>query len=154
MCFLSMTVYIGADHAGFRLKEELKQYLTQRGVNVVDCGNEVFEKKDDYPDFAAAVARKTVRNRARGILICNNGVGMCIAANKVRGSRAVVSMTPGLARSARRDDDTNILCLGQGFVTTAQAKRIVRAFLEGSYQSIPRRNRRLKKVQRIERGTL
>ena len=83
-------IYLGADHAGWQLKEEIKKYLEELGQPYEDLGNKELEPKDDYPDFALAVARKVVEVKGKGILFCATGVGMCLAANKVGGIRAAV----------------------------------------------------------------
>lgn len=149
-----MKVFIGADHAGYALKEKVKVYLERIGISVEDCGPYAYEKTDDYPDYALKVAKKVRRSGGRGILFCNNGVGICIAANKVRGIRAVSVETVRLAKASRSDDDTNVLCLGGAFVSYETAKRIIKEWLKVRFRNAARDRRRLKKVQKIERGQL
>ncbi len=149
-----MKVFIGADHAGFALKEKVKAYLTELKVLYVDCGNEQLEPADDYTDYAYRVAKKAARTNSRGILICNSGVGMCIAANKVKGVRAVNASSPKLAKASRQDNDSNVLCLGQGFLTEQAAKKIVFAWLNAKFSPFPRYKRRLNKIKHIENGKL
>ncbi|MDD5040071.1 MAG: RpiB/LacA/LacB family sugar-phosphate isomerase [Patescibacteria group bacterium] len=149
-----MKVFIGADHAGFQLKGQLVEYFQRIGIPVEDLGNDVFDPVDDYPDFAKRVALKVARTGGRGILVCHNGAGMCMAANKVHGVRAIVAMTPAYARSSRIHDDTNVLCLGQGFVSYPMAAKIARAWLKEPFDRQSRRVRRLKKVKAIERGSV
>jgi len=149
-----MKVFIGADHAGFALKEKIKAYLTELKVPYVDCGNERLEPADDYTDYASQVAKKVARTNSRGILICNSGVGMSIAANKVKGIRAVNAYFPKLAKASRQDNDSNVLCLGQGFLTEQEARKIVSAWLNAKFSPFPRYKRRLRKITKIENGAL
>jgi RpiB/LacA/LacB family sugar-phosphate isomerase len=148
-----MSIYIGSDHGGFRLKGQLITYLTAKGFTVTDLGNKALDKTDDYPAFAANVARQVQLNKNnRGILICRNGVGVSIAANKFNDIRAVLSTTPRHASSSRFDDDTNVICLGQDYLTSTQAKKIVTAWLDQSFSNGARHKRRLDKITKIERS--
>lgn len=146
-----MRVYIGADHGGYKLKEQLKTWLAGRKITVVDLGNTILSAQDDYPDFAIAVAKKVAATGDSGILLCRNGVGVCIAANKVKGVRAAISTDTMHARSTRRDDDANILCLPADYITTAAAKKMVGTWLTTPFSGAARHRRRLKKIKRLER---
>ncbi|MDP3900052.1 MAG: RpiB/LacA/LacB family sugar-phosphate isomerase [bacterium] len=144
-------VYIGADHAGFKLKEHLKNFLSKQGYVVSDQGNIKFEKKDDYPDYAKRVAQAVGKVKdARGILICNNGIGMSIAANKVKGVRAALTNNLKIAREAVVDDNANILCLGQGHINKKEAEKIVMTFLTTEFSNLARHKRRIKKIMKLE----
>lgn len=145
------TIYIGADHAGFELKEYIKHYLYGQGFIVVDCGNTVFDKDDDYPDYAFDVARSVVLEPgARGILFCSSGVGMSIAANKIPGIRAAKISVPGQAQVARCHNDSNVLCVGARIATKDMAKEIVDNWLESKFSNAPRHIRRLDKIAKAE----
>lgn len=125
-----MVIAIGADHAGFELKEALKRTLDERGVTWVDVGT-TGSASVDYPDFAAQVASAVTRGQAdRGILVCGSGVGMAIAANKVPGIRASVITDVEAATLAREHNDLNVLTLGARRTTVDDAERIVGAFLD------------------------
>ena len=144
-------VYIGADHAGFQLKERIKLMLTREGFVVHDLGNTQYEQTDDYPDYAKLVAEKTAKGRlARGILVCGSGVGMCMAANKVKGARAVWADSEKLAQAAVEHNHANVLCMGQGFIEMKQAEKVVRAFLETAPSTEARHKRRVKKLGNLE----
>ncbi|HLD21026.1 MAG TPA: RpiB/LacA/LacB family sugar-phosphate isomerase, partial [Patescibacteria group bacterium] len=105
-------IYIGADHAGWELKETLEEYLKEKGYLVTDMGNQDLVNEDDYPDFGYAVAKRVVTDEnAHGIVICGNAQGICIVANKVKGVRAATGFNTDVAKSARADDNSNILCL-------------------------------------------
>ena len=145
-----MKVFLGSDHAGFVLKEKIKQYLKSKKVDFVDLGPSRLVNDDDYPDIAYQVANKVVKSKGRGILVCHNGVGVCIVANKVKGVRAVNTSNAAVAKSARQDDDVNILCLGQAYVSGAQAKKIINVWLKAEFSGLPRHIRRIKKIQKIE----
>ncbi|MBI5392076.1 RpiB/LacA/LacB family sugar-phosphate isomerase [Candidatus Woesearchaeota archaeon] len=142
-----MKVYLGADHAGFFLKEKIKKFLK----NVVDLGNKRFEINDDYPIYAAKVAKAVAKNKKSfGILICGSGQGVAIAANKVKGIRAIVAENVKDAYLARKDDDANILCLSGRTLSLEKAKRIIKKFAETKFENIPKRARRLKEIRRLE----
>ena len=139
-------ISIGADHAGLALKDNLKDYLLKRGLNVLDVGTNSSESCD-YPDFAKAVAEDVVSNRSQlGLLICSTGIGMSIAANKVPGARAALVVNEEAALLARQHNDANILCLGQKFTLPDHARKIVDAFLEAQFQG-GRHESRLRKIE-------
>jgi len=145
----TVTVATGADHAGYELKESLKQYLEQRGFKVLDAGTTSMASAD-YPDFARVVAQQVVdRKSDLGLLVCATGLGMSIAANKVPGVRAALVFDEKMAALARQHNDANVLCLGGKFVGPEQAKKIVDAFLEAHFEG-GRHARRMDKLQRIE----
>ena len=128
-----MRVAIGADHAGFLLKERLRIRLEQEGHQVLDEGTHSTESCD-YPDFAAPVADDVVAGRAdRGILVCGTGVGMSIAANKVDGIRAALGTVPEEVRLARAHNDANILTLGARFIEEPAADALVDVFLDTAF---------------------
>ena len=145
----ALTVALGADHAGYELKESLKQHLEQRGLKVLDYGATSVASAD-YPDFAQAVARHVAgRTSDLGLLVCATGVGMSIAANKVPGVRAALVFDEKMAALARQHNDANVLCLGGKFVGPEQAKKILEAFLEAHFEG-GRHARRVDKVEHIE----
>ncbi|HBW73851.1 MAG: Sugar-phosphate isomerase, RpiB/LacA/LacB family [Candidatus Magasanikbacteria bacterium GW2011_GWC2_45_8] len=145
------SLYIGSDHAGFKLKEEVKKYLEFLGYKFEDIGAKTFNEKDDYPEFARVVAEKVVVDvHAKGILICGNGVGVCMAANKIKGIRAGIGYNIGSAKTMRADDDTNILCLAGRVLSTEFARAIVRLWLETPFSGEERHLRRLKQVAKLE----
>ncbi len=142
-----MKVAVGADHRGFALKEELKRWLAARGHEVIDFGT-MSADRVDYPDFAFKVADAVARRRAdRGILICSTGIGMSIAANRVRRVRAALAPSVRLARLSREHNDSNVLCLGADFVSLPEARRIVATWLKAEFAG-GRHTRRLAKIAR------
>lgn len=145
-----MQIFIASDHGGFKLKEELKKYLTVLGNQVIDCGNTVYNSTDDYPDFAIPLAQAVANDKnGRGILICRNGVGVNIVANRHQGVRAVSTYDIDIARTSRADDNTNVLCLPADFVSMPKAKQLIKIWLSTSFSNAPRHKRRLKKVDSI-----
>lgn len=140
-----MRVYVGADHAGFELKEKLKRALKKDGYEVVDCGAKRYLKTDDYPDYAARVARK-VQKGGKGILLCGSAEGVCIAANKFEGIRAVPVWTLANARLSREHNDANVLCLSGWQLSEAKARRIALEWLETEFSGAERHARRIRKI--------
>ncbi len=146
-----MRVVIGADHAGFALKEALKDYLGEQGHEVVDVGAHEYDGSDDYPDFSAAVGRAVVSGEApRGILVCGSGVGACIAANKINGVRACLCHDIYSATQGVEHDDMNVLCLGGLIIGEALARKLVDGFLSATFVGAGRFQRRLDKVLALE----
>lgn len=145
-----MRIAIGSDHAGFGLKETIKALLDDLGVPFDDLGAASAESAD-YPDFAEAVARAVAAGRAdRGILICGTGIGMSIAANKIRGVRAALAWNEATARLGRAHNDANILALGGRTTPVGAVGSIVRAFLATEFEG-GRHGARVAKIAAIER---
>lgn len=154
---MSKTIYLGADHAGFELKEKIKLWLKKQKISFQDLGNTIFDSNDDYPDFAEKVARKVAQEKTLGILFCGSAEGMCIAANKIRGARAVTPCNPLAAKRAREHNDANIICLAGGKtlepmpgISFSSTIKILDIFLKTKFSSEARHVRRLKKVNLLE----
>ena len=144
-----MKIAVGADHAGFALKERLTEKLKADGHEVVDLGTHSAESTD-YPDFAAAVGRKVVAGEAdRGLLVCSSGVGMSIAANKIRGVRAALGFTADEVSYTRRHNDANVLALGAKYTEEPEAKALLDTFLSTPFEG-GRHQRRLDKIKKLE----
>lgn len=169
-----MTIFIGADHRGFKLKEELKAWLSEEGHEVVDCGNTKHDPEDDYPDFGKAVAQRVIANtssviasharggakqsksgetlrqaqddNAKGIVLCGSGVGLCIAANRHRGIYCALAFDEKQIYHARRNDHINMISLPSDFVDLEKAKKLVNVFLETELVAKEKYIRRLKKM--------
>jgi ribose 5-phosphate isomerase B len=145
-----MRIAIGADHAGFPLKEALKPVLDAAGVAYVDFGT-LSSVPVDYPDIAAAVACAVAARRFDcGVLVCGTGIGMAIAANKIAGIRAAPADRPDLARMARWHNDANVLTLGARVTSPDEAAVIVRTFLDTPFEG-GRHRLRLDKIAALER---
>ncbi len=147
-----MTIYLGADHRGFALKENIKKMLTGGPHQVVDLGNSRYDADDDYPDFAEAVAKKVSEHpeEDRGIVICGSGIGVDVVANKFHGVRTALAMSPEQIESGRRDDDVNVLALAADFLKEPEVMPIVQAFFAAPYDSLERHARRIKKIDTLE----
>jgi ribose 5-phosphate isomerase B len=146
-----MRLAIGADHAGFPLKEEIRGYLERLGHEVIDLGAYNTEPSD-YPDFAEAVGRTLIAGRAeRGILVCGSGVGVNVAANKMPGIRACMCHDTYSAHQGVEHDDMNVLVLGARIIGSALAFDLVSSFLNAHFQKQEERFvRLLNKVKTIE----
>lgn len=145
-----MPIALGADHAGYELKDALKTLLDELGQAYLDYGTSSGASVD-YPDLARAVAEAVADGRCeRGILVCGSGIGMSIAANKVAGVRAAVVSDVDAARLSRQHNDANVLALGARLTPAAQAAAIVRAFLETGFDG-GRHAARLEKIHAMER---
>ncbi len=143
-------IALGADHAGFALKEELKSWLVGRGYEVVDCGTQSSDSVD-YPDYAALVAGAVSAGKAgRGVLVCGSGIGMAIAANKVTGIRAAACGDAYTARLSREHNDTNVLTLGARITARDAAVEILEAWLGAEFAG-GRHARRVAKLGELDR---
>ena len=147
-----MLIYLGADHRGFELKEKIKSFLVERAYPVSDLGSSVLTPDDDYPQIAKQVAEKVSIDfdRAKGILICGSGVGMCIAANKYPNVRAALGFSTDQAYDSRKEDDTNILCLASGHTSLEEALKIITTWLQTPFSEEERHRRRLRQIEHIE----
>ncbi|MHB8281007.1 MAG: RpiB/LacA/LacB family sugar-phosphate isomerase [Candidatus Humimicrobiaceae bacterium] len=139
-------IYLGSDHAGFNLKEKIKDFLGSLGYEYEDLGPKSYEAGDDYSDYAFLVADSAAKSGGLGILICSSGVGMCIAANKIKGIRAVNAYNVQIAIKSREHNNTNILCLGQDYINWQLAQEIVKAWLETDFSSEEKHHRRVQKI--------
>jgi ribose 5-phosphate isomerase B len=143
---VSEVIPIGADHAGFPLKQRLVDELRRLGYEPLDLGTHSTESTD-YPDYAHAVAERIERGAAtRGVLLCGTGLGMAAAANRHHGVRAAVAWTPEIARLAREHNDANLLVLPARFVSDAEGGEILKAWLQAEFAG----GRHARRVAKIE----
>ena len=146
-------VYLGADHGGYELKKEIKNYLSEHGVEIDDLGATTPNPEDDYTDFIIPVARKVASDPdSLGIIIGRSGNGEVIAANKIDGVRAAVCLNEKMAEKARDHNNANILSLGADYISLEEAKKIVQKFLDTPFSNEERHVRRLKKIEEIEKS--
>jgi ribose 5-phosphate isomerase B len=146
-----MRIALGADHAGFELKEQIKQKLAAEGIAVDDRGT-TSAASVDYPDYARAVAEEVAANQADlGILVCSTGIGMSIAANKVPGIRAAKVDTAFEAERSREHNDANVLTLGADTISADEAMKVVDTWLKTPFSKGERHQRRVQKIAAIER---
>ena len=141
-------IAIGSDHAGFAMKEALKQHLLEEGYNVQDFGTDA-ESSCDYPDFAFPVAEAVAAKEAdKGVLICGTGIGMSMAANKVAGIRAAVVGDAFSAEATRSHNDANVLCMGARVIDVEKAKEFLDIFLQTPFSEGENHIRRIGKLER------
>jgi ribose 5-phosphate isomerase B len=145
-------IYIGADHGGYKMKEQLKKFLKKKKLDFVDVGAKKLVPNDDYPDYAKLVAKKVSQNPLRnlGILICRSGQGVCIAANKFKNVRAALVWNVQESKMSRIDDMTNVLCLPSDYVTQKESEQIVEVWLNTPYSTEDRHLRRIMKISQLE----
>ena len=147
-----MKIFIGSDHGGYKLKKQILSFLYKLGYYVADLGNKNYEPDDDYPIYAKEVAKTVAKTKdSIGILICGSGQGVCIVANKVRGIRAALAEHIKDAYLARKDDDSNVLCLSGRILNSEKANKIVKKFLETKFEDLPKRKRRLMEIKKFEK---
>jgi len=146
-------IYIGSDHAGFALKEEVKKFLSDKGLEFEDLGADS-EESVDYPDLGYKVAKKVAETDERGILICGSGIGMSIVANKVKDIRAALCADERFAELSRKHNDANVLVLAGRLTEVNKALQIVDVWLNTEYEGKDdagcRHNRRLEKIEKYE----
>ncbi len=154
-----MKIYIGTDHAGFELKEELKLFLESLDCEVEDKGAYEFNESDDYPDFIYPVVKAVAEDidrdlDSRGIVIGGSGQGEAIVANKVKGIRAAVVYDEYSAEMSRKHNDANIISLGNRTLAISKAKELVKLWLETPFSNDERHKRRIEKIKAIENDNL
>lgn len=143
-------IYLGSDHGGFPLKEKIKSWLSEWGLEYEDVGALTLDPTDDYPDYAHLVAQKVNDNPInRGIVVCRSGGGMIIAANKDRGIRAVYIFDEKSARHAREHNDANVAGLAADWISEQDAKNAVNTFLHTLFSEEPRHARRVSKLESV-----
>lgn len=146
-------IALGADHGGYRLKEAIKEYLAKNKIEYTDFGTND-ETSVDYAPIASKVAHSIAEGKAeKGILCCGTGIGMSMAANKVKGIRAAVCANAYCAEITRHHNDANILCLGGRVINEEQAVEFTRLFLNTPFDG-GRHQRRIDEIAAIERGEL
>ena len=148
-------IYIGADHRGFELKEKIKSWLSAWGHEYEDCGALEYNKDDDYPDFAKEVAEAVTLRQAqgqdvKGILVCGSGIGVAIAANKIKNARAGTAMKPEQVKASVNDEDLNMVALPADYLNDDEAEKIIKVFLETKFSNAERHVRRVDKIKKLE----
>lgn len=143
-----MTIFIGADHRGFELKNALVEYLQNKNIRVEDLGNYEQDPSDDYPDYAQKVTQAVLQRPENflGIVICGSGIGVCMAANRSKGIYCGIGINPDQVKHGRENDQINVLSLAADYTSQEQAEKMIDAFIS----AVPIKNekymRRLKKI--------
>ncbi len=146
-----MTLYLGADHRGFALKEKIKSWLTDWKYDFTDLGAASLDPKDDYTTYASLVAQKIKEDpNSFGVLLCGSGVGVDIVANKFDGVRSSIGKTADQIAAGRRDDNMNCLVLASDFTDDTEAQSLLKAFLETKHAKEVRFEKRLNDIKKIE----
>lgn len=144
-----MKIALGADHAGFHLKQELLGKLRRDGHDVTDLGADS-TASTDYPDYAGKVGHAVISGAAeRGVLVCSSGVGMSIAANKINGIRAALAVNPDEVSFSRKHNDANIIAFGERYTTAPMAEAMLDTFLNTPFEG-GRHQRRISKIEALE----
>lgn len=147
----NMKIALGGDHRGFKLKQFLHHFITEKGHAVTDVGAPSYNQDDDYTLYAQKVAVMVSRGEAeRGVLLCGSGVGVDITANKFDGVRASIGFSKDQVKAGRSHDDMNVLVIAADYLSLPDAKKLVLAFLETSFDKKARHKRRLEDIERIE----
>lgn len=145
-----MKIAIGADHAGFEVKEKIKKQLDEMGISYEDLGTNSTESVD-YPDFGAKVGRAVANGEAdEGIIVCGSGIGIAIAANKIKGVRAAQAWNEAAARLARQHNDANVLSIGARVLPENEIPKIVSAWFEAKFEG-GRHSGRIEKISELEK---
>ena len=147
-----MRIYLGADHAGFEMKNVIKDHLTAKGVEVIDCGAHEYDADDDYPAFCIEAARRVVEDEGSlGIVLGGSGNGEQIAANKVKGARCALAWSVETARLAREHNNAQLIGLGGRMHSEEEALAIVDAFISQPWSEAERHQRRIDILAEYER---
>ncbi len=148
-----MVIYLGTDHRGFYLKENIKEFLKGLDYEVKDLGNIIYDEKDDYPDWIIPVAKSVALNseNSKGIIFGFSGQGEAIAANRIKGIRAAVyyGFNEEIIKLSRQHNDANILSIGAGFINNEDAQKVIKLWLEMPFSKDERHIRRINKIDRL-----
>jgi ribose 5-phosphate isomerase B len=149
-----MVIYIGADHRGFELKNQIIDWMHSNGHQIEDLGAYELIPMDDYVDYAEKVGRKISEDSGnRGIVICGSGAGVDIATNKIKGARCTIGFNVEQIKASRRDDNLNVLALASNFTLLDDAKALIETFLQTPYDPTDNHARRIEKIKTLENGS-
>lgn len=129
-------IILASDHAGYELKEYLKQYFTKRKIEFIDAGALTYDANDDYPDIVKSAVKEVLKDENnQGIFICGSGVGVSMVANRFKGIRAVLAYDTLTAQMSRQHNNSNVLCLGQSRTTKTMSLKIIKTFLNTPFEA-------------------
>ncbi|MBT4153787.1 MAG: RpiB/LacA/LacB family sugar-phosphate isomerase [Candidatus Magasanikbacteria bacterium] len=144
-------LFIASDHGGYQLKKRLIRYIeNELKLSITDMGPKEYDETDDYPDYVIPLTKKVLETKGRGIVICKNGIGVCIDANKVAGIRCGIGYNLMAAETMMKDDNTNVLALAAKTLSDDHAMAVTEKWLETKFSEAKRHERRLKKIAAIE----
>lgn len=145
-----MKIFIASDHRGFNLKKSIVDHLRKKAHEVVDIGPEVYEHEDDYPDYVIPLMNNVAKNDlSLGVVICGNGVGVSMLANKNKKIRCGLAFSVDQTKSARTDDNINVLALAANYTIPNEAIKMVDAFISTTFSNAERHIRRINKVESL-----
>jgi len=144
-------LFIATDHAGFKLKEDLKQKFADVGIEITDLTPVTPDPKDDYPKVAKKLTTEVISKDGQGILLCGSGNGICMAANKIKGIRAALGYNTQSAIWAKNDENANVLCLAGQVLNPDYAFSIVKHWLETPFSKEPRHQKRIKELAQLDK---
>lgn len=151
MNYMKQKIFLGADHAGFKLKEHIKKFLDKSGYKYEDLGVNTDKNHSDYPKTALLVAKKVAKYKSKGILMCGTGIGEAIVANKVKGIKAANCFNEYTAKMSREHNNSNVLCLGARVLSKNLAEKITKIWLETNFSKEFRHHRRINQIIKIEK---
>jgi ribose 5-phosphate isomerase B len=147
-----MKIYLATDHGGWQLKKELILFLKNQNYKPIDCGNTQLDQNDDYPDFVQNLANRLLLDpNSMGIVACRNGVGVSIASNRYKHIRCGLGLNEAHVKSARVDDNINVLALASDYFNLDSLKKMTQVFLNTPYSNLERHNRRLAKINNLNK---
>ncbi|MBI2436815.1 MAG: RpiB/LacA/LacB family sugar-phosphate isomerase [Candidatus Magasanikbacteria bacterium] len=145
-------LFIASDHGGYQLKKRLVRYCeNELNLKIEDLGPHEHDPADDYPDFVIPLAHKVLESKGRGIVICRNGIGVCIAVNKIKGIKCGIGYNSSVAETMMQHDNTNVLALAADHLSEDHAMLILKKWLETEFSGDERHIRRLSKVEALEK---
>lgn len=147
-----MKIFLGSDHNGFEYKQQIADFLSRSGYEVVDEGDTRLDPEDDFPQFASKVVNDVLASKDpedKGVLICGSGQGMCMAANRFKGIRASLCWNLAEARASRNDDDSNVLCLSSRYTSLKDAQAIISTWLKTPFAGAERFKRRINQLDQL-----
>lgn len=144
-----MKIFVASDHAGYEVKNKIVSFLQTLGMTIEDMGPSEYVAGDDYPDYASMVSDKVSKGEGEGILVCDTGIGMSIAANRVKNVRAALVTTPFMAKRAREHNNANILVLGSEINSWTEIENILNEFVTNRFSEEERHVRRLNKIEEV-----
>jgi len=147
-------LYIGSDHAGFKLKEKLKEFLANNSYEVEDIGAYEYLPDDDYPDYAIKLSKKVVETGRQGILVCGSAHGMNITANKMSGIRATICWNEKSAEFAKKHTGVNVLCLPARVIEQKEAEEAIIRWINTEFETEERHVRRVEKIKELEENRI
>ncbi|MBI3984911.1 MAG: RpiB/LacA/LacB family sugar-phosphate isomerase [Candidatus Levybacteria bacterium] len=146
-----MTIFLGADHRGFTLKNQIKSWLLEKDFDVQDLGAKSYVTNDDFVEYAVSAGERVAEEKGtKGIVVCGSGAGVEIATNKVKGARCTLGQSAEQVKKAREADDVNVLAIASDFTNFEKAQKIIESFLQTSFVPSENHTRRIEKISKLD----